>query len=48
MTHTADDAVTVEAILRANAVWFHHPNFDPKAPVLWDLNERELALSLRK
>ena len=48
MVHTADEAVTVKGILQANAVWFHHPNFNPTAPVLWELNDQELALSLEE
>ncbi len=44
--HTGSGEVSVESILSANAYWFNHPDFDPGLPVLWDIREGQLAISM--
>lgn len=45
VVHTGVDDVTLPQITAAMQAWYHHDEFDPELPVLWDLRNINLVLS---
>lgn len=46
--HSGGERVTAEDILSATRHWFTHPDFDPRAPVIWNFETSLLELSLEE
>ena len=48
MVHTAQDGISVDDLLVANRNWFSHPEFQAGRPVLWNLNDCQLNMSMEE
>lgn len=48
MVHTGTGQITVEQIISATRLWFSHPEFDNKSPVLWEISDGLLDLSFEE
>ncbi|MGI9327007.1 MAG: hypothetical protein ACR2PZ_17450 [Pseudomonadales bacterium] len=46
MVHTGTGTVPVSDVLIAIQTWFKHPQFDPQAPVIWNIGEAFLDMSI--
>lgn len=48
MIHTGTAGIAANEVLAATKVWFTHPEFDPRAPVIWDIREAFLDMSIEE
>lgn len=46
MVHTGTGTVAVSDFLIGIQTWFKHPEFDPQAPVIWNIGEGFLDMSI--
>ena len=48
MIHTGTEKVTVDEILDATRNWFEHAEFHPQTPVIWDLSDAFLDMTIEE
>ena len=48
MIHTGKGEISVDDILRATARWFTHSDFHPEAPVVWDIRDAMLQMTIQE
>lgn len=46
MIHDSQDNVSLADLLLANQYWFGHDMFDPTRPVIWDLHDCPITISI--
>ena len=46
MIHDSQDNVSLADLLLANQHWFGHDMFDPTRPVIWDLHDYSITMSI--
>ena len=46
MVHTSSGDITVKDILNATRHWFEHPEFHSESPVVWDIRNGHLSVSI--
>ena len=48
MVHTGTDSVTLADLIGAVQSWFGHPEFDRRTPVVWNIGDAYLAVSIEE